>query len=391
VNRTPAAEEEVQMPGRPLGQPTVYLHIGIAKTGTTYLQELLWHNRKVLERHGVRYPAQLPGDHFRAAVDLRQTPFAGDHATFVPGTWDTVAAAAMAAPDRAVISHETLTRTRVEQVRRAAESFAGADLHLIVTVRDLGRQLPAVWQEQVKNRSAISYARFLRAVAETPKSRRHRHFWMAQDVLDVLARWSTAVPPERIHVVTVPQPGAESGLLWQRFASVIGLDPSVVETDVPMSNVSLGVAEAELLRRMNRSLRHRMDWPTYEREVKVGLAKRLAARRDSTRLTVPKNRRAWVEQCAEGMIAGLRSGGYDVVGNLDELRPVFDERPVVMPSDIRPQQLLRMAGDVVGELVVDNAARRSSGLRGRLAALNPATRLGRSVRRFGRRRQQGRG
>jgi hypothetical protein len=248
-----------------------------------------------------------------------------------------------------------------------------------------------VWQEQVKNRSAVSYARFLRAVAETPKSRRHKHFWMAQDVLDVLTRWSTAVPPERIHVVTVPQPGAESGLLWQRFASVIGLDPSVVDTDVPMSNVSLGVAEAELLRRMNRSLRHRMDWPTYEREVKVGLAKRLAARRDSARLTVPKNRRAWVEHCAEGVIAGLRSGGYDVVGNLDELRPVFDERPVVMPSDIRPQQLLQMAGDVVGELVVDNAARRGSGLRRRLAKLHPATRLGWLVRRLGRSRQQGRG
>jgi len=374
------------MPGRqPHGQPTVYLHIGIAKTGTTYLQELLWHNRKVLERHGVRYPAQLPGDHFRAAVDLRQTPFAGDHATFVPGTWDTVAAAAMGAPDRAVISHETLTRTRVEQVRRAAESFAGADLHLIVTVRDLGRQLPAVWQEQVKNRSAVSYTRFLRAVADRPQTRRHQHFWMAQDILDVLARWSAAVPPERIHVVTVPQPGAESGLLWQRFASVIGVDPGVVDTDVPMSNVSLGVAEAELLRRMNRSLRNRMDWPTYEREIKVGLAKRLAARRDSARLSVPANRRAWVGQCAEEMIAGLRSGGYDVVGNLDELRPVFDERPAVMPSEVRPQRLLRMAGDVVGELVADSAAQRSSGLRGRLAALNPATRLGRLVRRFGRR------
>jgi hypothetical protein len=171
---------------------------------------------------------------------------------------------------------------------------------------------------------------------------------------------------------------------------VIGLDPSVVDTDVPMSNVSLGVAEAELLRRMNRSLRHRMDWATYEREVKVGLAKRLAARRDSTRLTVPRNRRGWVEQCAEEMIAGLRSGGYAVVGNLDELRPVFDERTVVMPSDIRPQRLLRMAGDVVGELVVDNAAQRSSGLRGRLSALNPATRLGRLVRRLGRSRQRGR-
>jgi hypothetical protein len=367
------------MPGR---QPTVYLHIGIAKTGTTYLQELLWQNRRVLERQGVRYPGTLPGDHFRASVDLRQTPFAGEHATFVPGSWDTVAAAAVSAPDRAVISHETLTRTRAEQVRRAAESLQAAELHLVVTVRDLARQLPAVWQEQVKNRSAVSYGRFLQAVAERPRSRRHRHFWQAQDVLEVLARWSLAVPPERVHVVTVPQPGAASGMLWERFASVLGLDPAVVDTDVPISNVSLGVAEAELLRRMNRSLRKRVDWPTYEQEVKVGVARRLAARTGAARLTVPVDRREWVGECAEQMIAGLADGGYDIVGDLDELRPVFDSRPVVMPRDVPAGQLLRMAGDVVGDLVADNATRHRAGLRSRLSALSPAGRAGRLLRRL---------
>jgi hypothetical protein len=59
-------------------QPTVFLHIGIAKTGTTYLQGLMWHNRGLLERNGLRYPGDLPGDHFRASVDLREKPFAGE-------------------------------------------------------------------------------------------------------------------------------------------------------------------------------------------------------------------------------------------------------------------------------------------------------------------------
>ena len=372
-------------------RPTVFLHIGIAKTGTTYLQGLLWHNRGLLERNGLRYPGHLPGDHFRASVDLRQKPFAGEESTYVPGSWDTVAAAAMDAPDRALISHETLTRTHVEQVRRAADSFRDAsELHLVVTARDLGRQLPAVWQEQVKNRGMHTYEKFLADVSERPTSNQYQHFWEAQDILDVLERWSAAVPPDRVHVVTVPQPGSVSGLLWERFASVIGVDPTIVDTDVPVSNVALGVAEAELLRRMNPALRERLDWPTYEKQVKVGLAARLAARDGSARLTVPVERRGWVEDRAEQLISGLRKGGYDVVGDLAELRPVFDERPVVMPSDIRPQQLLQMAGDVVGELVVDNAAQRTSGLRGRLAALNPATRLGRLVRRLGQGRKQGR-
>jgi hypothetical protein len=364
------------------GRPTVYLHIGIAKTGTTYLQGLLWHNRGLLERHGLRYPGDLPGDHFRASVDLRDKPFAGEQSTHVPGSWDTLAAAAMAAPDRALISHETLTRTHVEQVRRAADSFRSAyELHLIVTARDLGRQLPAVWQEQVKNRGTHTYEKFLADVSERPTSNQYRHFWEAQDILDVLERWSAAVPPERVHVVTVPQPGSVSGLLWERFASVIGVDPTSVDTDVPVSNVSIGVAEAELLRRMNPALRERLDWPTYERQVKVGLATRLAARDGSARLTVPSERRGWVSDRAEQLISGLRKGGYDVVGDLDELRPVFDDRPVVMPGEISTEELLGIAADCVGDLIAHPPVRR--GRRGPAAAPAPGpdTRVGRLLRR----------
>ncbi|MGH3357045.1 MAG: hypothetical protein ACRDOJ_14195 [Nocardioidaceae bacterium] len=343
------------MPGR---QPTVYLHIGVAKTGTTYLQALLWHNRRSLEREGLRYPGSLPGDHFRASVDLRQTPFAGETETMVPGAWDAVARSAVSAPDRAVISHETLTRTTLDQVRRAADSLRPAETHLVVTVRDLGRQLPAVWQEQVKNRGVTRYERFLRDIAERPRTRRYRHFWQAQDILDVLERWSIAVPAERVHIITVPQPGSSPGLLWERFASVVGVNASSVDPHVQTANASLGVAEAELLRRMNRSLRERMDWATYEQEVKVGLASRLAAREDAARLMVPHEHRGWVGERAEQMIGGLRKGGYDVVGDLEDLRPVFDERPVVMPREISARQLVEIAGECVGDLVADNVAQR---------------------------------
>jgi hypothetical protein len=362
--------------------PTVFLHIGIAKTGTTYLQGLLWHNRALLERLGLRYPGDLPGDHFRASVDLRQKPFAGEQSTYVPGSWDAIAAAAMAAPDRALISHETLTRTHVEQVRRAADSFRSASaLHLIVTARDLGRQLPAVWQEQVKNRGVLTYERFLDAVSGRPTSNTYGHFWEAQAILEVLERWSAAVPPERVHVVTVPQPGSVSGLLWERFASVIGVDPTVVETDVPVSNVSLGVAEAELLRRMNPWLRERLDWPTYERQVKVALATRLAARDGSARLTLPADHRGWASDRAEQVISGLRKGGYDVVGDLDELRPVFDDRPVVMPAEIPTEDLLGIAAECVGDLIAQPLGRRGRGRAVAASAPGPQTRTGRLLRR----------
>ena len=42
-------------------------------------------------------------------------------------------------------------------------------------------------------------------------------FWKAQGLPDVLTRWGAGLPPERIHVVTVPQSGAPRDLLWQRY------------------------------------------------------------------------------------------------------------------------------------------------------------------------------
>ena len=35
---------------------TVYLHIGLPKTGTTSIQNLLWDNRTLLEKHSICYP-----------------------------------------------------------------------------------------------------------------------------------------------------------------------------------------------------------------------------------------------------------------------------------------------------------------------------------------------
>ncbi len=60
-------------------------------------------------------------------------------------------------PGRALVSHETLARTTKPVARKAVASL-GDDVRVLITCRDLGRQVPAVWQENVKNRSTESYA-----------------------------------------------------------------------------------------------------------------------------------------------------------------------------------------------------------------------------------------
>ncbi|MDP9443201.1 MAG: hypothetical protein M3P83_02135, partial [Actinomycetota bacterium] len=326
------------------GEVRVYLHVGMAKTGTTYLQNRCWANRRFLAEQGLCYPGTQRGAHFQASIDLRATPFVGEESTYVPGAWDEVATAARSARDRALISHETLARATAEQADRALRSLAPAQVHVVVTVRDLARQIPAVWQEMVKNRGVLGYGEFLTAITAASPGRIGSTFWLGQDVVDTLRRWTAAIPPERVHVVTVPPAGAPRGTLWDRFCAPLGLDPRTARRDVSTVNTSMGVAQAEFLRRINPTLHRRLEWPLYARAVKHGLVNRLAAADDAVRLRVPPDLHPWLKERSEAMIAGLAAGGYDVVGDLADLRPVLEDVPAAMPEDVGADQLLEVCG-----------------------------------------------
>src|SRR5260370_11658881 len=58
--------------GRP--RPRVLVHIGEPKTGTTFLQQVMWSNRAELAAQGVVLPGHHPQDHYRASQDLRGIP-----------------------------------------------------------------------------------------------------------------------------------------------------------------------------------------------------------------------------------------------------------------------------------------------------------------------------
>ena len=52
----------------------VYLHVGLPKTATTYLQTILWANREVLEEQGVRLPGDSRRAHLWASRVIREHP-----------------------------------------------------------------------------------------------------------------------------------------------------------------------------------------------------------------------------------------------------------------------------------------------------------------------------
>lgn len=338
---------------------TVFMHVGVAKTGTTYLQRILWANRDALRETGLLYPGKRSGDQFVASIDLRKQRSEKYQHLDVDGAWDRIAAEVRGYPGSAVISHETFARCTKGQVRRADAALAAADLRVVLTVRDLARQIPAVWQETVKNRATTGYGDFLTDIFANRDSGEHKFFWRAQDVRNVLRRWGRAVGMANVTVVTVPPAGAPRDELWRRFAEAIQSTDTAIELPVVAGNVSLGPAEAELLRHVNAVLPADFPWPRYARAVKRQFAeRRLAARPDAGKIAVPPAWHPAVVERSDAMAAYLRSSGCRIIGDLGDLQPQLPVDGHGGPDDLPPDQLLTVAAEVIRDEVILRPRRR---------------------------------
>jgi len=329
----------------------VFLHVGTPKTGTTYLQDLLWRHRRELRRRGVHYPGRHHDAHFLAAMDLQGATAQEVGVASLPGAWDRLVGQVRSARRTVVVSHELFSAMESDRIERARDALGG-ELHVVCTARDLARQLPAVWQENLKNRHTLSFAEFLDSVRDAAQGHwLGTLFWRMQDVPEVLRRWADTLPPQRVHVVTVPPAGGAPGLLWQRFATVLGVRVDDLDDAYAAPNHSLGLAEAQLLRRLNLALPRDLPWEIYGLTVREQVIDVLAGRCGGTRrATLPPDQLPWVTEQATRMVAELTQAGYQVVGDLNDLLPTAGPAGPD-PDAVSDAELLDIAFEAAGALV----------------------------------------
>ncbi len=309
----------------------VYLHVGTPKTGTSYLQQVLYHNQIRLRSQGIHYHADRFDAHFLAALDLMRLPWGGIERQAI-GRWDALADAVRSSGGTSIISHEILATASRAQIGRALESLGlgdGTEIHLVLSVRDLVRQIPAEWQENVKHRARLSYGHFLAQIQDPRRDGRiPTWFWGVQEIPDILDRWGHDIPPEQIHVVTVPPAGGPPDLLWTRFSEAFDLDEVSLQRDRERVNPSLGAPETTLIRRINRAANEELEPAFYRPLVRELLAHQTLSRRtDSPRLALPPDAHPWATALEDSWIEEIRRRGYDVIGDLEDLRgapPVED-------------------------------------------------------------------
>ncbi len=340
----------------------MYLHIGAPKTGTTYLQSILFRNRAELRRDGLLYPGKAVRSHFWASQDLRRMAFHGHVEPQVDGAWRRLVDEIRDFSGTSVIDHELLAGASPDHVDQALRDLAFADVRLVFTARDIARQLPAAWQERLKNRDTVRYHAFLdRVHGGLTGSGPRRYFWPVHDVPTVLAKWSRNIAPEQVYVVTLPPPGGNPALLWQRFAGVLGIDPVRYDTDFARENTSLSAAEAAVLRVLNEAIADAdIPWPAYRSAVKHGLSGALGeSRQVAAPIGLPADAYEWAVPWSRDAVAKLQAAGYNVAGDLAELIPAGrppGADPDAVPVDERADAATRMLGAMLRMLANEAVA-----------------------------------
>jgi hypothetical protein len=225
----------------------VVLHIGAMKTGTSYVQSVLQSNSQQCTDAGIRFV-----DTFGHQMNAVQNGLKGDFRG-----WNDLVAGVRAGATN-VISMEFLSFARPHQIPLFLEPLSGHDVHVVLTVRDQLRALPAQWQSHTRNFGTTAWAEYLQEVCagrpQRKASQAYRTFHRAQDLVTIVNKWRGGPGVGRFSVVTVPPPGSPRDELWLRFARAAGIDVPGVSFEDVKDNPSIGYASCDVLRRLNGQL-----------------------------------------------------------------------------------------------------------------------------------------
>lgn len=332
----------------------VLLHVGVHKTGTTAIQAALADARPELKAAGVSYPGRLQAQH-RAALAVLGRPWGWNTrggAVMDRSHFDKLARRTSRATGRVVISSEFLCEAPGDVAVGVARDLGGDRVHVVVTLRNLGRLLPSSWQQYLKYGLTTPYEKWLTDVFAAPGVSKNMTptFWKRHDHGDVLQRWTDAVGPDHVTVLVLED--VDRSAQFQAFAQLLDIPAEVLVSRMDLtSNRSMTAAEAELLVRLNKKVKKELQWDEYVRYVRRGVALGMVEGRepgpDEPRLFTPDWALDAAAEKGRQSVDVIRSLGVTVLGDLDALAcrvpsspPVPDGAAAVLPVDAGVQAVM---------------------------------------------------
>ena len=330
----------------------VLLHIGVHKTGTTAMQAALADARADLGAVGVLYPGSRPAHHRAALSSMNHGWGWQDRGgeKVGPEAFRDLVSDVNSHRGRVCISSEFFCEADEATARTIVESLGGPRVHVVVTLRNLGRLLPSSWQQYLKYGMTTGYEKWLGDVFAAPEDSQHMtpSFWKRHDHGAVVERWTNAVGADHITVVVLED--VQRDFPFREFAELLDIDPAILVSRMSLtSNRSMTAAEAEFLLRLNRRIVNDLTWGQYRSLVREGLARTLVEGRSPAEGEPGLSTPAWaLDAAAEkgaAAVNSIRECGVAVRGNLDALATRVPTMPVVpeqseIPIDAAVQALV---------------------------------------------------
>ena len=279
-------------------------------------------------------------------MDLRGDPGLAKRHNAPEAPWDDLVSEVNAWSGDALITHEFFCAATSAQVGAAVEQFGGTPVEVIITARAMVDLAISRWQEWVRNGGA-------KPIDDYPPRERYdptdEWGWGSFDLADVLERWGSVIPHDRIHVLPMDR-GADPADIWRRFAGLIGVDPGIHGEIADRANRSMGVVETELLRRVNPSLKEFKSAHDRGKWIRGYLAKPDILAPTGERFRPGEEKLADLERRGARAHEMLTADGYDVVGDLEALAP-SDVSGYRHPSEVSDQELVDAAAGVIAALL----------------------------------------
>ncbi|TQN28660.1 hypothetical protein FHX37_4019 [Haloactinospora alba] len=373
----------------PLPGDARILHVGPHKSGTTALQGAFHLARPRLAEQGITHVGKGRNPARPVQAVTGRPPMLGGptpHEEDWQGLVDEVAATG---DQRALISSEFFAAATEGTIPRIVEDLGGSRVHVVVTLRPLGKVLPAQWQQYVQNGIRASYEEWLDVMFNRPHERPNSNFWQRHQQGDFVERWAGVVGADNLTVIPVDD--SDRGMLLRVFEGLLDLPEGFLVPDDRHANRSLSYGEAETLRGLNKGFKaRRLPASFYSTYIRHGAVKRMKVAYQppkGSEILTPE----WALERAAKLGADsaerISALGVNVIGDLERLSDYPSNRAgtpasgVAVPPEAAAQALVGAVGAIRRGGVPDPAPSRPGPGAGRDRRLRetPARELAREL------------
>ncbi len=321
----PAADPAARLlpPVAALADDAVLLHVGVHKTGTTAIQAALADARPELVKAGVVYPGRKKAHHRSAmAVTQRTWGWKGNGGEVVdPAVYEWLVKQVHRHRSRVAVSSEFFCEGDADVARKVVEDLGAQRVHVVITLRNLGRLLPSSWQQYLKYGLEADYERWLGNVFDA-NGKMTPSFWRRNDHGAVVERWAAAAGAQNVSVLVLED--VDLSAQFRTFAQLLGVPEDLLVSRMSLtSNRSMTAPEADLLLRLNSHVKREITWDEYVKYVRRGVALGMVENRepgaDEPRLHTPDWALDAAAEHGRTHAAAIAGTGVRVLGDLDLL------------------------------------------------------------------------